>query len=1389
MKNVTTLLLAAGVFSLSASNLLKNTALDSAMKGGPSFDRFVTDKSSGASLKTEIIKRANGKPAVALGSDREKGVTAVVFQASQLKPKIQYYFTFRYLLKNCDEKATLLVRVNLKDAAGKIVKNYWGRVEKFPGIGEQEYLHSFRVDAESASAEIVVYFRGIFDAELYDFHLGTRLPINAKDGNLFWNPSFEKAPLPDFYIVPRLGKENYHGEKPYFKWSREKTLPRTGDYSLHFRSEKEDGSFLINIVNLPYKGKQRYRFSSWSHVVSGTGKNRISASIGFVDSTGKIISYRYPTADTKPGAWCELKDEFYAPEGTVEFRILFWISGKMDVYLDDFFFGPVLPETEERNLKTTSQLLRETSDFTLWQDVSYRKPRKNGIPDNMRTASKIRISCAGNESEPFLITLSPKKKLHDLTLRFSDLRSGSHILPKDAFSYRKVGFIHLANPEYNPTLKGWNADPLLPGVKTDAQPRENLPLYVTLAVPKEQAAGTYCGKVLLLEQEKVLAEIPLEVKVRSFSLPDTPHLRNFFYAWANQPPYRMLDKRPLADVVRDFEKVFREHRMTGNQAKHPPIPKWEISNGNLVITDWSIFDRALTAWYADGMRYFVVPPLNFLGDYYGWFQGNKVIEKPGRSPFCNESWTSHTSLKYVGDFAKQYMEHVRVKYPDARFYAYLFDEPQPSVYEDLSKITETLHRAAPDLNIFITKDVSDSIGGVQTWCVPLAPGFVQLEKQKKHQEKGGEIWYYNWTVCLDEHDYIRTRLYPWQIYAANGNGGLLWNTISMPAGINPWTQMDKTHKIGGATIFYPPIKDSGYGIVPSLRSMQIKESIDDYDYMKILENRIEQYFPGQGRNRVMEILAELLPGLPAPFEFRNNSELLYALRSKLGNEIDDLQNAPVALVTSVPLEQTYTDLTEIKFRIFAPAGSDVKMNGKDHGIVAQNGVMEFDANLTKDGRNEFNIQIIKDGKQKNFMRVYHLKRDPQLTKLEELCKKNQKQTTLLAPIRDFLKKVANSGNYGIHERETAGRLLDKARRTLLKQKLNSIKIFRNELQKALYERAGEADKNGCYERAEYYWRLMEQAASAGMMKTHKVQIIPCVFQKHNGFYLDNGLIRVGFTETAGRIFSFQVRGTECLYAGDYSKALSPFQRMTQKVTPEMVRHPVDYAGFSDEAAMGRWTISLVDWDLDFIELKSDLVTVAVSIVFPDRPFRFKRIMTMKADSPDLEMRYEITNLLPAGMTSDDPAHYQFAWRGRFVPAIGPDGMENDVIQVPIKGDRLPETVFSCKKPVFYERPNFPLIKPQGGVFDSKTGVGFVMTGDQAITHGYIWFNSKGDHEGKNRCYTLEFPRSRYGLKSNEHSSNMPFTVMPGNTFSFSLTLKGLEKVYNENEYHKLTGSL
>jgi hypothetical protein len=846
--------------------------------------------------------------------------------------------------------------------------------------------------------------------------------------------------------------------------------------------------------------------------------------------------------------------------------------------------------------------------------------------------------------------------------------------------------------------------------------------------------------------------------------------------------------RGRAEIVENFHQLLKDHRMNGNQALTPGFPEFKVENGKLTVTDWSKFDADVEKRHKIYKQInFPVPYLGMMGDNWGWFPRDKRRNKPRQSPFGKFNWLSPEGLKYAGQYAKLFTEHVKEKFPGLNFYAYIYDEPPARVHKDLKVILDSLHKAAPELKIFIPKEVLKDIGYTHTFCVPLSPGRYKPAIHDRHFRSGGDIWYYNWTVRISDHNYHLTRFFAWRIYAAGGTGGLLWNTVYFPKGVNPWTDLDKTHLTGTATIFYPPCTRGGKN-VPSLRSELVKESIDDFDYMRILEQLIDARYPGKGKQRVLEIMKEVMPSMP--FGECSDPHLIYAVRARFAEEIERFKALP-AVIVSTPAPNGSTETAPVEFEVCAPAGTKLFINGKAvKGSASPKGV-KVPFLLSKLGKNLVTIELESQGRKITNPRVFELKADPGLKALAELLAKCEKNKINTASPAAFLKKISAGAPYTSKERAMTGKYLEEFKRLLVESAFKENRSFTNELEKFFFERAKTVFSCKQFERAEYYINLAAEAARAGNTGDFRVKVTPVTFKDHPALAIDNGIIRAVILEAGGWLVSFKVRGVETLVAGDFRKPMAPEKRSLQYANSAMLYELGGYEGYGDAGGGGIWPISYVDWNIFLKELKSHTVSIEYSIRLPQTPFLFKRTMTVSAGSPDLKMAYEIVNEMPVDAASDDPEHFQLPWRGRFVPAIGSGThpQQHDTLVVPVKfaDEKLAETCFDINKPVSYERRSVRIAQPYMGVFDAKLKKGIAVIGDKVMTHAYIWFSSSGNHLGQYKVYTLEIPRSFYGKKHNDREANMPLTIEPGKTLNFSITLRGLENVSSEAELIRQAG--
>ncbi|MBE6384577.1 MAG: DUF4091 domain-containing protein [Lentisphaerae bacterium] len=1144
------------------------------------------------------------------------------------------------------------------------------------------------------------------------------------------------------YKIPKgLVTERIQNEKAF-----------AGKQSLLVEAGK-DGCHEINLYSIPVVKGKKYEFSFRYFIAQGGPDLRVSGRVSFF-LPGPKYRHLFPNGSVEQGKWQQLKVTYYPPAEAVYFSTTIWLGkGPYKIYLDDV----KVTELEEKKSVTSdknAKLLSSTGGVTVWQQTNYRRVDANSVPAGLVQGKTVELTAAANEQEPFQLAVFPKTPLKQLSLAISDLKGKAGVIPSKVQSYGIVRYITMKNPD-NPTLKGEIADPVVPDKVTDAPADKNTVFFVRINAPKGTKPGVYTGSVQLLSGTKTVATVPVRLTVRNFELPDTATIRTFFYGNIAATKKGYADPRSSKEISEDISQIFKDHRITGNTCVYPKAPKYTIKDGKLTVTDWSEFDKEIMRLYNDyGMRSFTLAVLGMKGDNFGWFAKSGVPKMFGHSMF------SQTGRDLAGDYARQFHEHWIKTFPkDAQYYSYIYDEPPPKVYKELNKFLAGVRAKAPAFRFFTPHKVDPELPHFTVFCVPFGFGYVDLER-----EKGKEIWYYNWPQPLDHHNYIKNRLFAWQIYANGGKGGLKWQTTATPGPhVNPWNALEKTHADGGATTIFPAVKPGGK-LVPSLRLAQIRESMDDGDYLNLLERKVEKYFPGEGRNYVYSQIRDLMPELP--FGFTNDSALLYQVRDRIGAAIENFDKGFPLLVKSMPLNFSSTELTDAVLTLKAPNGTIVEVNGKKAGVIAK-GKLVVNYPLNKLGLNTVDIKVSYKGSVKTAQLFFTLKQDANLKKLEALSAEMAKYKVDNRTVKNFLAAAAK-GTYTAADRGKCAKLVDEASRKIFQARLKAVKKSGNVLVNAMNEQAKWMFDNGLYERTGYYLNLADGFAKCNLPAKSRLKIVPVNLHGNFGFRISNGLVEFTLLELGGRIVSFKVGGVEMFDAGALDKTL-PLKVRAGKLYHTFTHTTIPGLGGYEDAGKEVLPECAVDWDLAIKEVSGKRIALECSMLMRGGKFRISRIMSIVPGKPEVKIDYTIANVFPAEFKSDDPSHYQFHWRGRLRPRIAAD-RQLDTLVVPTS-KKLKATVFDMNKPLFYEERSVLLDKPELGAFNPVKKVGFTWQLDPSIRYAYLWYNSKGDHNGKNKVYTLEVFRSNYGNKPGI-KGNTPFFIEPGKSVNFTVTFKG-----------------
>ena len=142
-----------------------------------------------------------------------------------------------------------------------------------------------------------------------------------------------------------------------------------------------------------------------------------------------------------------------------------------------------------------------------------------------------------------------------------------------------------------------------------------------------------------------------------------------------------------------------------------------------------------------------------------------------------------------------------------------------------------------------------------------------------------------------------------ELFRNGASGYVIWDTFMWdhPYGMeddpkNPWQEPYARLANGALSYFYPPKRDGlpeapDFTVTPSLRIMTFRESVDDYEYARILEDlvdRAEQLGVDTARARI--VLDEISSMFPGTVEWTLNDAWYANLRDRMASAIVDLKD-------------------------------------------------------------------------------------------------------------------------------------------------------------------------------------------------------------------------------------------------------------------------------------------------------------------------------------------------------------------------------------------------------------------------------------------------------------------------------------------------------------------
>ena len=506
--------------------------------------------------------------------------------------------------------------------------------------------------------------------------------------------------------------------------------------------------------------------------------------------------------------------------------------------------------------------------------MKFARVRPADAPGSKRAAV---LNAARNEYAPFqIIVRAGTRGLKSVNAVAGPLTPKlGHAIPADRVTLYREHYIQVGKS--SPKLKsgpGWYPDALIPfldpgtgkppvggrfrGGAVRYRPGFQPAAYgIDVLTPKDASPGVYTGSITISAEGAGPRRVPIELTIWDFTLPETPSMRTRFGDDKASPlsPLQMtaqggLDEAGQLALQTAYAELMAAHRICS------PIPLFLMPKVN---ADGSIDPQpthsALQRWIE---RFHITGfPIQFLGrDGPGW-QADPLGADRQRN------------VRYLGSM----YTYLRAYHWDKMAYIYVADEPSTQeAYNDVRTRSKFVRDVAQGSRCFVQRSLRSGTSNGGPWWARWISGrpsgcLFEQAAVRKRLTAGEEIWSYT-ALCQGHQDtlfweldfpLLNYRIPMWISWRLGVTGLLYWSTTNWASAgdvwTNPLTYEDQYNMEG--SLLYPGADAGVQGFIPSIRLKEIREGLEDYEYLKILAERRSRAAAADVVKRIAPELARL----------------------------------------------------------------------------------------------------------------------------------------------------------------------------------------------------------------------------------------------------------------------------------------------------------------------------------------------------------------------------------------------------------------------------------------------------------------------------------------------------------------------------------------------------
>ncbi len=573
----------------------------------------------------------------------------------------------------------------------------------------------------------------------------------------------------------------------------------------------------------------------------------------------------------------------------------------------------------------------------LWASDSLAKVLRSAAPDTDANATAAVQMCGSHgEVVSGQAVFRPAVDMAEVTASISDLRhhDSDATITNSHVTLQWVRYIDVHRnsaglPDDELVAKAPTSlpDPFWEGPTISAVAHQAQPIWIEVDVPRETPSGRYDG-CLVVQAGDTSMSLPVTLHVWDFDMPTQRHLSVINWGVFPGQTYG----KQVTDEGPEYFRLFREycaflvaHRQTDIMGAIDWIERKGDEKSGFTY-DTSRLERHAEVAFEAGIR-----------QIHLHAAGQKTA--PILDPASRVEVPEHAGGIQRLSQLQALEQTIQQRGWQNRFLVAITDEPFIHHEETFAAAVDLVHQAAPSVRTVEAVE-TEFLGKLDVYVPKLSHlNLWYSHFDKTRREQGGELWFY--TCCHPAGRYpnrfldqslLKVRVLHWINYLYDLQGYLHWG-LNYYGSDNPFTEdgISKDLPLGDRAIVYPGEKS----ILGSLRFSAQRDGLQDYEYLRILEDRLRtvQEQVGQDafwldpRQRSLELCRRVIWSF---HDYTRDPRVLSDTRRAIAEEIEALQTGPLLVVQTSPPEGTPIPAGPrmVNVRGLVPPGATVLLNGE-----------------------------------------------------------------------------------------------------------------------------------------------------------------------------------------------------------------------------------------------------------------------------------------------------------------------------------------------------------------------------------------------------------------------------------------------------------------------------